>query len=82
VVFDNNFNDYEFLVKNLKKSVPILSYKNEFINELFNNDILFEFNNIDSFENEFAKFVSWVKIKSDKVAKIKSLDFKKLDIFE
>jgi len=82
VVFDNHFNDYEFLVKNLKKSVPVLSYKNEFINELFNKDILFEFYNIDSFENEFAKFVSWVKTKSDKVAKIKSLDFKKLDIFE
>lgn len=71
ILFDKQFFDFELLTRNLKSSVPVLSYRNNLITELFDSESVFELKEIESFENEIAKFVSWAKTKSDLVSKMK-----------
>jgi hypothetical protein len=73
ILFDQYCMDVEFVNRVLSVAVPVLSYRNMFMNQVFMPDWVYELNEIDSFENEFAKFVSWAK--TDKKAEFKILDF-------
>lgn len=76
LILDTHCYDFEFLQNNLKNSVPVLSYKNGLVNEVFNQDSLFKIEDIDQFENEFAKFISWAKTKLKTKTVLKCLDSK------
>ena len=66
ILLDQYFMDIEYLGRVLSFAVPVLSYRNMFMNQVFEADWIYELNEIDSFENEFAKFVSWAKTEKKK----------------
>jgi hypothetical protein len=62
ILFDQYFNNYDCLVKNLEFSTGCMVYRNKFMSNFLGKKSVYELTDIDSFENEIAKFVSWAKI--------------------